>query len=332
MYYILFALLIIFIVSITLYQKYNTIENFDPDHIFDKNVKIENFKGNTNLPIQNYIVKSSYNSSIDHQNYVSKDAIKYVLGRGCRFLDFEILYDPEKPRAALVGKVTGVNNDGIETKNTMLLDDICDTIVSYGFSKPTPNPNDPLFIHLRIKPLIKNNQPNTDIYNNVSSTITHKFKNYLYKYNIESESSNFNDIKNKLVVLVENNPDLELSDYLKFNFSITKRNSDKENININTYDEIVEKKHFDIEFSGTGELVKPNNIRIGVPEFSVDSNSVNEPSSYNLITNYATQINCFRFYNKSNNLKEYDELFNHFKSAFIILENGISYINRITKQ
>ena len=93
MYYILFALLIVFIVSIALYQKYNTIENFDPDHIFDKNVKIENFKGNTNLPIQNYIVKSSYNSSIDHQNYVSKDAIKYVLGRGCRFLDFEILYE-----------------------------------------------------------------------------------------------------------------------------------------------------------------------------------------------------------------------------------------------
>ena len=204
--YILITTIIIIIVAI-IYKFYFAVEGFEPDHVFDKRIKLDNFNGNGELPIQNYIIKSSYNSAMDAHDYASKDAIKYVLGRGCRFLDFEVVFDPKKPNAAYVGKVTGKRNEGIDSNNLLLFDDAFDTILSYGFSKPTPNPNDPLFIHLRIRPLIKqslNAQSYQDLaqdlmqgndltkqdrhnerFDNVNSAVNSKLAKKMYQFNID---------------------------------------------------------------------------------------------------------------------------------------------------
>ena len=44
-----------------------------------------------NMPLKEYCVKASYNSAVSGKS-VNKNMIKYVLNRGCRFLDFEVFY------------------------------------------------------------------------------------------------------------------------------------------------------------------------------------------------------------------------------------------------
>ena len=53
-----------------------------------ENVTINSIhKNDTHLPLSQYVIKASYNSALTG-NYVNKDMIKYILSRGCRFLDF----------------------------------------------------------------------------------------------------------------------------------------------------------------------------------------------------------------------------------------------------
>ena len=47
------------------------------------------------LPLKEYCIKASYNTACSG-NYVSKDMIRHVLSRGCRFLDFEVFYIKHK--------------------------------------------------------------------------------------------------------------------------------------------------------------------------------------------------------------------------------------------
>ena len=372
MYYILITTIIIIIVAI-IYERYFTVdEGFEPDHIFDKRIKIENFNGNGELPLQNYIIKSSYNSAIDSHNYASKESIKYVLGRGCRFLDFEIVFDPEKPNAAFIGKATGKRNEAIDTKNTLLLDDAFDTLISYAFSRPIPNPNDPLFIHLRIRPLIKQSlagksildvvdndaqgsdaakqHKHNELYENVDKIVQGKLAARLYQFDVDVAKTTFNELKNKIVMMVESDKSIELKNALSFKFIETRRSADLGAVRVLPYSDYVsqDKRSFfsffscdcdkskqetpEIEFSKERTLIHPQNIRVGVPEFPFDDESVNEPSCYDMITKYAMQAPTFRFYNKTANLRDYEELFNHFNSSFIVLESGIIYINRIREQ
>ena len=369
--YILITTIIIIIVAI-IYKFYFAVEGFEPDHVFDKRIKLDNFNGNGELPIQNYIIKSSYNSAMDAHDYASKNAIKYVLGRGCRFLDFEVVFDPKKPNAAYVGKVTGKRNEGIDSNNLLLLDDAFDTILSYGFSKPTPNPNDPLFIHLRIRPLIKQSlnaqsyqdlaqdlmqgndltkqDRHNELFDNVNSTVNSKLAKKMYQFDVDVTKTTFNELKNKIVIIIESDKSIDLNNAMSFKFIESRRASDLGAVRVMSYNEYASQENNKsifsflstcdcdkeklpaIEFTKERTLITPQNIRVGVPEFPFDSDAVNEPSCYDMITKHAMQIPTFRFHNKTANLRDYEELFEHFKSSFIVLESGIIYINRITEQ
>jgi hypothetical protein len=45
--------------------------------------------GNANLPLKEYVIKSSFNTAVTGL-YLNLSMIRYVLSRGCRFLDFEV--------------------------------------------------------------------------------------------------------------------------------------------------------------------------------------------------------------------------------------------------
>ena len=93
------------------------------------------------------------------------------------------------------------------------------------------------------------------------------------------------------------------------------------------YDAAWERVHRTIEFTKERILITPQNIRVGVPEFPFDSDAVNEPSCYDMITKHAMQIPTFRFHNKTANLRDYEELFEHFKSSFIVPRDASMQFN-----
>ena len=97
--------------------------------------------------LKDYVIKSSYNSAVTGKN-VNIDMVKYLLTRGVRLLDFEVLLIDDKP---MITYTNDTSLETIETENTLLLDNVFSMLSTSAFVQPTPNLNDPLFIHLRIK-------------------------------------------------------------------------------------------------------------------------------------------------------------------------------------
>jgi hypothetical protein len=101
------------------------------------------------LPLVAYCIKAAYNSAFDGSS-ISLDALDAVILSGCRFLDFEVFYVEKVP-------VVGVSIDpqyrSLISSNTLPLGKILAHILSSCFysSSKSPNPQDPLFINLRVK-------------------------------------------------------------------------------------------------------------------------------------------------------------------------------------
>ena len=74
--------------------------------------------------------------------------VKYVIERGCRFLDFEVFLIDNKPKVTYSVDKT---YQTYETENSILLDNILSAVVNSAFARPSPNYQDPLFIQLRVK-------------------------------------------------------------------------------------------------------------------------------------------------------------------------------------
>ena len=103
------------------------------------------------LPIKEYCIKASYNSAVSG-NYVSKNMLKHVLSRGCRFLDLEIFYIEHKNSfMPVVAKSSDPKFISFDTNNHITLEEAFTSIISNAFSGNSPNKGDPLFLHLRIK-------------------------------------------------------------------------------------------------------------------------------------------------------------------------------------
>lgn len=114
-----------------------------------------------NLPLQGFCIKASYNSACTG-NYVTLDMVKYVLARGCRFLDFAVYHidthtptlqsDPtiqqsRQPCVAFTDDPAGIV---MKSRNYVRLTNVFQRLRDFAFQGPSPNPDDPLFIQLRI--------------------------------------------------------------------------------------------------------------------------------------------------------------------------------------
>jgi hypothetical protein len=83
-----------------------------------ENVTIQSIhETDTKLPLSQYVIKASYNSALTGK-YVNSNMIKYVLSRGCRFLDFEIFLIDGKPQIAYT---SDSKYKTIQSKNNILL-------------------------------------------------------------------------------------------------------------------------------------------------------------------------------------------------------------------
>ena len=68
--------------------------------------------------LKDYIIKSSYNSAVTGK-HVNIDMVKYLLKRGVRLLDFEVMLIDNAP---MITYTDDKNLETINTDNTLLLD------------------------------------------------------------------------------------------------------------------------------------------------------------------------------------------------------------------
>jgi hypothetical protein len=149
-----------------------------------------------NLPIREFTVRSSFNSAI-RDNVASTDAIKYVLEKGCRLIDFEIY---TRDNIEYVSYSGDPEFKSLDTENTpserLSLGQAFSTVAGNAFTNPSPFPEDPLFILLRIK----NNSSNA--YSRIAQMIETSFKTRLYNAEV-NRGTKLKSLMGKVIIMID---------------------------------------------------------------------------------------------------------------------------------
>jgi hypothetical protein len=285
-------------------------------------------KNNVNLPLREYCIKSSYNSALSG-TVISTSAIKYVLSRGCRFLDFEIFFIDNSP---CVAYSTDPNFISITSVNYITLNNAFETIITNAFSAPSPNVLDPVFIQLRIK------SNNPKIYSLIGMSVYNYLNNKLYAGTVTGNTI-LNDLMGKFVLIIdktispgysikENYPNCinNINDVEKsgcYNLSSFKNmESGTQILRLYTYDNLLKQVVTPPLITDTDNLnTDVSLLRIIEPS----QYETNNPLCSDFILNYGVQFIVNRFYLLDNNLEKYELFFNANHSAFVPFATAIRF-------
>ena len=225
--FLILALIIIIIIVYVSYYIYTTqLESKECNYLnslypsIDGNItsispNISDCSGN----LYDYYIKTAFNacSGGSYKNdYVDICVLKSILKQGVRCLDFEIYNIDNNP---VVSTSTTNNYYVKETYNYVNFSDVMTTISNYAFSGgTTPNPTDPLIIHLRIK---SNEQA---MYTNLANIFKSYDKLMLGKnYSYENYGKNIaaqplTSFMNKIILIVDksNNAGFENKDFMEY--------------------------------------------------------------------------------------------------------------------
>jgi hypothetical protein len=273
-----------------------------------------------NLPLKEYCIKSSYNSACSGV-FMSLDTIKYILQRGCRFLDFELYYINQNV-------VVGYSNDGYTmlSKNTLALTDVFACLISNGFSAPSPNLGDPLFVQLRIR------TTDPQAYQNIATTITSGLSARLFKGNVDSNTL-INTIMGKIVLVV----DAQVSgDYSMYPVCNTGDSNCKSlgmlvNMQSNIYPLYkYNNKQMTNLLSNPPAMLDSQNSDITVLRMIEPTTSIEttNPNSSLFMQNYGAQIVENRFYMTDSALSKYELFFRDNKMAFVPFYIALPYLHK----
>ena len=292
---------------------------------------------NTSLALSQYCIKSSYNTALTG-NYINTNMIKYVLSRGCRFLDFEVYSLKGNP---CVAYSTDNTFSSINTQNSIPLSQVLSIIGTYGFMAPSPNPTDPLFVHLRIKSTSK------EIYSQIAQNIDANIKYLLYsdangdiiKVNGKTILKN---LVGKIVIIVDrsfapnyasvsnsNCPDSTvqskgcyyLADYVHME-------SGGDTIRKYTYTNMTSQMYSTPNIMDDGINTDVKNIKMVTPDLITNIfGMLSNPSYFSIPINYGAQIMAYPFYIIDSNLGGYESVFSNFGAAIVPMSDMIKYIN-----
>ena len=342
---VLLLLIIVFILYLSLsslYCNYISVKEglFDTKNSEVRSVSytsessgITHYNGETFLPLKEYIVKSSYNSAISGK-YVSKDMVKYVLSRGCRALDFEVLMIDGIP---YVTYTTDNTYKTYDTENKVLLDDILMTASTFGFSHPSPNSKDPLFIHIRLK---CNDDELSDALTAVSKSVDYALSSKLYDEKITNKTT-LKDIMNKIVLIFDNSSHHNYQnkiqcDPMEVCYDLSKQINLETSSLLSKYS-IMDLEEKDVQID-SDDYVSLRKISLAVPEYYNNNGKigglftndfVNHISLIKSIQYHGIQMLFFRYYNRDSNLNECEKFFKEFKSAIIPFNIAIPFIKRL---
>ena len=283
----------------------------------------------TNLPLKEYFIKASYNSALSG-DFMNSDMVKYVLSRGCRFLDFEVFSIDNIPYVAYS---TDSTFSDIDSKNKILLSDILKTIAGYGFMSPSPNPNDPIFIHFRIK------SKDPELYKQIAMSIDLNLKTRLYKNEktgsiMVNGQTKLSKLMKKIIIVLDKSTAPNYKSYPEcdlepcYNLSrYVNMESGGDTVRSYKYDRIINQQTTPPHIRDNGLSTDISDLKMVFPD--AGSNIIGALRNYgsnDLVLDYGVQIAFYRFYQKDTNLIEYEKLFSDNKSAFIPMPLLINYI------
>ena len=274
-------------------------------------------KNNTEYSFKlfDYYISSAYNACSGggyKNNYVDTCILKSIIKQGVRCLDFEIYSIDNQPVVA-----TSIQDSYYvkETFNSVPFKDVMEVINSYAFAEGTsPNPTDPLIIHLRLK------STNQEMFKNLAKIFTNYHKMLGVDYSYEKNGKNLGDLPlvtfiGKIILIIDrsNTSFLECDELLEYvnmtSNSIFMRGLSYYNIkNSPDVNELT-------EFNKTGmTIVFPDK----------DANPPN-PSGM-LCRNYGCQMTAVRYQYVDEYLMENNNFFSRGGSAFVLKPENLRYI------
>ena len=317
---------------------------------------------NSNLTIKDFCIKSSYNTAVSG-NYVSTNAINYVISRGVRYIDFEIFYLDinnlnNNSKSPYFEPVVGFSSDPtfvqMNTFNVISLNDALLIVAQSGFSTTSPNYKDPLIINLRIK---SNNQ---HVYSSVAKCIDKTIYSKLYVdpnkiivVSSDLSGSSVTSVTRNIASKINKNTKIgDLLGKIIISFDITtfpnyeKSECDKKNVDNNCsyllsnyinienggsdmtlslYNYLSQKPTININKDGSTNI---DNIYVAIPDSNyLKKNNIN-PNYGDWLLKYGYPIIPYQFYLNDSTLYDYEKFFNDNKSAFVPLADSITYFKR----
>lgn len=286
---------------------------------------IANFNCPPSMTIKDLAIKASYNTAYTGGSYMNTNMIKFVMSRGCRFLDFEIYNYTDINGQILPVVAKSSQPDTIDTLNNIPLTDALTAIDETAFSIDTgdlsvPNPADPLFIHLRIQ-----NVDNNGFYSSINNILGAAFGDKMYNRSI-SKSTLMSEIMGKYVVLI----DKTSRGYMEDNGGsiITNKNGETGGTDFMLY-------HNSNILSGcnnppiveTQSMTNVQDYKIvladkGTSFWGWDTN----PNINILLDQYGSQIVACKYWAYDTNLIHCEAMFGHFQTAITLLANAIAYV------
>lgn len=314
--------LIIILIAFLYYFYYSTLRSKEcstMDTIYgDLNGKITSIDDSEQFSytFKDYYIKTAYNccSGGSYKNdFVDTCILKDILKQGVRGLDFEIFSIDDKP---VVATSTSDSYYIKETFNYINFGDVMNIIRDYAFSSSgSPNKDDPIIIHLRIK------STNQEMYKNFAKLLE-GFDSLLMSKDYDSEyyGKNFGNVelqklKGKIVIIVDrsNTSFLECPEFYKF-------------INMTSNSVFMRALHYyDIKYSpDIAELIEYNkqNMTIGMP----DKGSNPENPSSVVMRETGCQLLGMRYPYIDVNVEENDVFFDENGHAFVLKPEPLRYI------
>jgi len=271
---------------------------------------------NCGYTFKDYYIKTSYNccSGGSYKNdVVSTCVLKDVLRQGVRGLDFEVYSLNDEP---VIATSTSENFYVKETYNSVLFSDAMSIIRNYAFSNSTsPNPTDPIILHLRIK------SNNEKMYDNLAKIFKYYDDIVLGKeYSFENQNTNLGDVPllklcNKIVIIVDRN-----------NSTFLENKNFMEYVNMTSNSMFMRALHFyDIKFTpDLNELQEYNkrNMTIAMPDVGY-----NPPNPSGIVERETgCQMLAMRYQLIDSNLKENTTFFDNAGYAFVLKPERLRYI------
>jgi len=280
------------------------------------NVAIDASKDNS---LRNFCIKASYNSAFTG-SYVNRDMVKYVLSRGCRFLDFEVFVKDGIPIVAYSASTT----DPSYTYFTSLapaisLSGVFSTIMSNAFTSTSPNPADPLFIQLRIKTYLHS------AYSDIAQLTMATLGDKLYPNKI-TVNTPLNELMGKIVLVIDGQSSPGYQNYSDCSPKDATCYSLKRLANIESGNDLLRIYTCNSLMNQSTNPPDPNVylMRIVLPNLGFFYGSQNSDSMY-LIQNYGAQIVTEAFYTNDALLASYENMFRTYKSAFVPIPLALQY-------
>lgn len=294
------------------------------------------------LPLKQFCIKGSINSAYSG-NYISDIMVKYVLSRGCRFLDFEIYYINNDAYVGFSSDPAAVTPT-ISNTNPVRFVDLLKTTLSSAFTSQsgqtytTTNTSDPLFINLRLKTAEADRM---NLFNSVQSALQSVYSSGYSNYFYASKRNKYvtgdtllKDVFGKVIFIFENNSITPTPFSLSNNSSPTSGKfynmiSNSDTISKSFYGQLDPSRFIarppTVAFGNTVKFSNDSKFTMVVP----DNNMTKQPNPnlFSSIQNYGNQVTLFEYYVTDAQLVEYEKLFKTYNTAFIPMAYCLNYIN-----